>query len=184
MVWLYQVLEVVWVTILSILIQHQATIHPENLGLNNPSLERPVIERTATFVKIASPTPVTVPQQGTMSSISNDSNCYQVPISHNTPTGIAGCERWGIGTGSHYGPGNGVAMNFCTWTRRNSVGCGAVTITSLDTGLSVTVPVVDFCDCYTTTPRERIIDMQWSVLHSLGLNTSQGLYRVKVWRAK
>lgn len=43
-------------------------------------------------------------------------DCYEVPITINTPTGIAGCEEWGSGIASHYGPGSGVAMNFCTWS--------------------------------------------------------------------
>lgn len=183
MAWLYQIVEIAWTTILAILIQ-QTAILPENLGLDSPSLERPVIERTATFVRIASPTPATAPPQDTTSFTSTNSTCYQIPVSPNTPTGIAGCERWGIGIGSHYGPGNGVAMNFCTWTLRHRAGCGTVTITSLDTGLSVTAPVVDFCDCYTTTSKERIVDMQWGIVASLGLDTSQGLYKVEVWRAK
>lgn len=74
-------------------------------------------------------------------------------------------------------------MNFCTWTYRHTYGCGYVTVRSLQSGLSVTVPVIDFCDCYTTTPNERIIDLQYDVVRALGLNTSQGLYEVEVWRA-
>jgi hypothetical protein len=111
-------------------------------------------------------------------------------VTANTPTGIAGCERLGVGIASHYGPGDGVAMNFCTWALRHISGCGSVTITSLDTGLSVTAPVIDFCDCYTGTSRERIVDLQYGVLMALGLENEQtifegvtrGLYEVEVSR--
>lgn len=106
--------------------------------------------------------------------------CQPVDVTANTPTGIAGCERWGIGTASHYGPGEGVAMNFCTWTRRHTAGCGSVRITSLATKRSTTAPVVDFCDCYVRTARERIVDLQWGVLAALGLDQAAGLYRVRV----
>lgn len=106
--------------------------------------------------------------------------CGPEPITVNTPTGISGCEVWGEGIGSHYGPGNGVAMNFCTWERRHNEGCGLVTITSMESGRSATVPVVDFCDCYTGTGDQRVVDMQYGVLAALGLDRSQGLYRVNV----
>lgn len=71
-------------------------------------------------------------------------------------------------------------MNFCTWALRHRVGCGQVQITSLDTHRTVTVPVVDFCDCYTGTPRERIVDLQWGVVSLLNLQLSIGLYPVTV----
>lgn len=110
--------------------------------------------------------------------------CEPEPITANTPTGIAGCERWGDGVASHYGPGHGVAMNFCTWEVRHSVGCGSVVVQSHDTGLTVTVPVVDFCDCYTGTADERIVDLQYGVVAALGLDQSRGLYPVTVWRSE
>jgi hypothetical protein len=106
--------------------------------------------------------------------------CESTPITPNTPTGIAGCYREGDGIASHYGPGNGVAMNYCTWALRDNSGCGSVTITSLDTGRSVTVPVIDFCDCYTGTANERLVDLQYDVVTALGLDLSAGLYRVNV----
>jgi hypothetical protein len=108
--------------------------------------------------------------------------CEPEPITVNTPTGIAGCEVWGEGIASHYGPGDGVAMNFCTWERRDSEGCGFARITSLDSGRTAVVPVVDFCDCYTGTADQRVVDMQYGVLGMLGLDRSQGLYNVRVDR--
>jgi hypothetical protein len=111
---------------------------------------------------------------------SGTDGCYSVPITPNTPTGIAGCTRWGAGVASHYGPGSGVAMNFCTWTLRHTQGCGWVSVVSSLTGLATVVPVVDFCDCYTGTPDERIIDLQYDVVAQLGLSLSTGLYEVTV----
>jgi rare lipoprotein A (peptidoglycan hydrolase) len=126
--------------------------------------------------------PEFVPIVGAASSMDSNTGCYSVSITPNTPTGIAGCYREGEGIASHYGPGFGVAMNFCTWTFRHENGCGSVRITSLDNGRSVSVPVVDYCDCWTTTADERIIDLQWGVLDALGLDRRQGLYRVRVDR--
>jgi hypothetical protein len=109
--------------------------------------------------------------------------CYPVPITPNTPTGIAGCIRFGTGTASFYSPlGLGAAMNFCTWTLRHQQGCGSVKVTALLTGLSLRVPIVDFCDCYTGTSDERIIDLQGGLLPLLGLDPSRGLWRVTVER--
>lgn len=127
--------------------------------------------------------PTEAPQpMGAASSADDMTGCYSIPITANTPTGVAGCLRFGEGIASHYGPGNGVAMNFCTWVYRHEVGCGTVQITSLDNGNSVRVPVIDFCDCYTGTVHERIIDLQWGVLDALGLERSRGLYPVRVER--
>lgn len=106
--------------------------------------------------------------------------CEPEPITPNTPTGIAGCFVWGEGTASHYAPGWGVAMNFCTWSLRTKVGCGSVLVTSVETGLEVVVPVVDFCDCYTGTADQRIVDLKYDVVAALGLDLSAGLYPVRV----
>lgn len=106
--------------------------------------------------------------------------CESVEVTPDTPTGIAGCYRSGVGIASHYGPGNGVAMNFCTWEHRLNYGCGWATITSLQTGITVQAAVVDFCDCYTGTDRERIIDLQYGVVEALGLNWEAGIYDVSV----
>lgn len=108
--------------------------------------------------------------------------CEPEAITPNTPTGIAGCERWGIGTASMFGPGDGVAMNFCIWELRHSDGCGLVKVTSTANGLVAVVPVVDFCDCYTGTADERIVDLQYGVVAALGLDRARGLWPVKVER--
>ena len=73
-------------------------------------------------------------------------------------------------------------MNFCTWELRHSDGCGVVRVTSLDTGAELVVPVVDFCDCYTGTPDERVVDLQYGVVRALGLDLDRGLYPVRVNR--
>ena len=108
------------------------------------------------------------------------SGCYPIPVTANTPTGIAGCLRLGRGMASTYGPGRGVATNACTWALRHSSGCSLLTITSVQTGRSVTVRPIDFCDCYTGTPDERIVDLQSGVVAALGLNPALGLRPVDV----
>jgi rare lipoprotein A (peptidoglycan hydrolase) len=88
------------------------------------------------------------------------------------------------GTASWYGPGTGVASQWCTWTLRHQSGCGWARITSQQTGITVEAPVIDWCQCYRDTPQERIIDLQWGVVEALGLPLSQGLYPVTVeWLA-
>ena len=86
------------------------------------------------------------------------------------------------GPASHYGPGTGVATQWCTWTLRHSTGCGTLTIQSDQTGLTVIAPVIDWCQCYRGTAMERIVDLQWSVVAALGLDLADGLYPVTVWR--
>lgn len=178
-----------WLLIITVL-SFNPSIGPESLThFDSPKPPGNIPGFSATIVKGVSNGIVTGQRRGTTSSMSttkdrkNPSGCYAVPISPNTPTGIAGCERWGRGIASHYAPGYGVAMNFCTWTLRHRSGCGSVTIRALDTGLTYVAPVIDFCDCYTGTERERIIDFQWGVLQQLGLSPADGLYRVEVWPA-
>lgn len=57
-----------------------------------------------------------------------------------------------------------------------------VRVCSDDTGRCVRLTLVDFCGCYNGTRRERVIDLHPGVVHALGLNLSQGVYRVTVTR--
>jgi len=91
-------------------------------------------------------------------------------------------DGWVQGTASEYGPGTGVAMPFCTWTLRHEDGCGWVRIQSLQTGVTVVVRVVDWCQCYVGTADERIVDLQYGVVAAMGLERAQGLYPVQVQR--
>jgi hypothetical protein len=88
------------------------------------------------------------------------------------------------GWASEYGPGNGVAMPFCTWTVRHERGCGWARIQSLQTGVTVVVRVVDYCYCLVPgTPHpERIADLQYDVVDALGLRREDGMYQVAVER--
>lgn len=86
------------------------------------------------------------------------------------------------GTASWFGPGVGVATQWCTWTLRHATGCGFLAIQSHQTGLIAYAPVVDWCQCYRGTPQERIVDLQYGVVAALGLDRSQGLYPVTTWR--
>jgi hypothetical protein len=75
-------------------------------------------------------------------------------------------------------------MPFCTWVLRHSQGCGSVRIQSHQTGLTVTVPVVDYCYCLVpgTTHPYRLVDLQWGVVDALGLDRGDGMYPVTLWR--
>jgi len=88
------------------------------------------------------------------------------------------------GWASEYGPGNGVAMTFCTWTLRHSEGCGWVRIQSLDTGVTVVVQVIDYCYCLVPdSPHpHRVVDLEYGVVKALGLDPSLGMYEVSVER--
>ena len=88
------------------------------------------------------------------------------------------------GWASEYGPGHGVAMHFCTWVLRHSQGCGWVKIQSLDTGITVQVPVIDWCECVVPDSGHpyRIVDLEYGVRDVLGLDPSRGLWQVSVER--
>lgn len=102
--------------------------------------------------------------------------CHPIPITDYSPTGVAGCSVYGEGLASWYA-GPGVARNDCLWPWEH---CQAITITSSQTGRSVTVTPTMFCDCYTGTNRQRLVDLDPAALRALGLNPAQGLFPVVV----
>ena len=102
--------------------------------------------------------------------------CEPYPITEHSPTGVVGCTVYGEGVASHWG-GPGVARNDCIWPWTD---CQPIIVTSLDTGLSVAVTPRMFCDCYTGTADQRIVDLDPATLAQLGLDPSAGLYSVRV----
>jgi hypothetical protein len=102
--------------------------------------------------------------------------CKPYPISSYSPTGIVGCIVYGTGTASWYS-GTGAARNDCVYPWIN---CRTISIRSLDTGKMIIVTPVTFCDCYTGTNNERIVDLSRSQVLALGLDPSRGLFSVEV----
>ena len=102
--------------------------------------------------------------------------CQPVAVGPNTPTGAMGCVLYGHGVASRWS-GPGVARNDCLypWTR-----CTPITITSLQTGRSITVVPRMYCDCWIGTPDQRIVDLDPAAVAALGLDPSAGLYPVDV----
>lgn len=91
---------------------------------------------------------------------------------------MAGCSTYGSGWASWWS-GPGVARNDCVWPWND---CTPITITSHDTGLSVTVTPTMYGDLYTGTPNQRLVDLDPSTLKALGLwgERDRGLFRVTV----
>jgi hypothetical protein len=102
------------------------------------------------------------------------------PIQPHEPSGVKGCERYGIGDASRY-PGSGVARNDCVypWTA-----CTPIQITSLETGISIIVTPTMFCDCYQRPGPNgetlRLVDLDPATVAALGLDWNDGMYDVSV----
>lgn len=104
------------------------------------------------------------------------SGCHSIPVTWFSPTGIAGCVVYGDGMASMWG-GLGAARNDCVYPWRH---CQPIAITSLTTGLRIIVTPTMYCDCYTGTRRERIVDLDPSMVRALGLEPAEGLWPVNV----
>ena len=102
--------------------------------------------------------------------------CKPYPVGVNSPTGIVGCVVYGTGIASWYG-GFSAARNDCVYPWGN---CQAISIRSLDTEVTIIVTPRMYCDCYTGTSKERIVDLSQQMVLDLGLKTGTGLYRVIV----
>lgn len=116
--------------------------------------------------------------------------CHPYEIGPNSPTGCVNDVAYGTGKASQYA-GDGVARNDCTypWTA-----CTPIRITSLLTGVTVTVRPTMYCDCWRgllpgqTGPngeRPRLVDLDPGTVAKLGLTkyTAAGLFDVTVWPA-
>jgi hypothetical protein len=107
--------------------------------------------------------------------------CIPEPASEWAPAGWACPPVYGEGIASTW-PGPGAARNDCTWP---FIDCETVTVTSSDTGLSISVTPVTWCHCWTRVQgpsgeTDRIIDLDPSQVRALGLDPSRGLWRVSV----
>lgn len=109
--------------------------------------------------------------------LSGDETCEPLAASQWAPAGVKGCTLDGptIGRASWY-HGSVAAANWCVFPWKD---CGAVSITSLKTGITITVQPAQFCHCYWQTDR-RLIDLTPSQFAALGIPLSAGLADVLV----
>lgn len=102
--------------------------------------------------------------------------CHEIPRTSYSPTGIAGCTVYGVGLASTWA-GPGAARNDCVWPWQR---CQPVSVHSILTGRTIRVQPAMFCDCYTGTRHQRLIDLDPDQLAALGLDPADGLYAVEV----
>lgn len=87
-----------------------------------------------------------------------------------------GCEIYGEGVASWY-HGTTAARNDCVWPW---VACTPIRITALETGKVIVVEPAMYCDCYTGTANQRLVDLTLNQVYALGLDPARGLFRVRV----
>src|SRR5688500_7320805 len=107
--------------------------------------------------------------------------CEPEPASQYAPAGFICAPMYGTGTASAW-QGPGAARNDCVWPWLR---CVPVVVTALATGRSITVTPSMWCMCWVQTigpngETERIIDLAPDQVRALGLDPSQGLWRVRV----
>ena len=102
--------------------------------------------------------------------------CRQTQKEWYNPSGWEGCLIFGTGLASQW-QGPGVARNSCTYPWTN---CTTIRITSLETGREIVVTPQMFCDCYTNTDNQRLVDLGPAAMAALGLDPNKGLHPVTV----
>ena len=110
-----------------------------------------------------------------------DETCRPEPASQWAPAGVSGCTLDGptAGVASTWG-GDVAAANWCTWALRHSgASCGLFAVQSHQTGVTMIVEPAEYCMCWWMTDR-RLIDLTTAQVHALGLDPSDGLFRVTV----
>ena len=106
-------------------------------------------------------------------------DCEPYPITEHSPTGIVGCVVYGQGTASMWG-GPGVARNDCVypWTD-----CQLIAIRSLQTGIVIVVQPRMYGDLFlgdSDPSIDRIVDLDPGAVAALGLDPSEGLWKVEI----
>jgi hypothetical protein len=86
------------------------------------------------------------------------------------------------GIASEWG-GPGAATHDCRFPWKD---CAPRAVQSLDTGIVIIVKPQMYCDCFVgregpNGETQRLIDLDPSQVHALGLDPAAGLFRVRVW---